>query len=132
MKYKGFYIDIIPDNHLVRTDSSGNEVICRGFSFSVFTDEARTEKFDEFTAAVGYGLSTHHYMKEKGLVQVTDTGAIEEVVRAVCAENAAQFAEFKAGKVALKGFLVGMTMRKSGGKANPGLVNQILDKLAKE
>jgi len=71
-------------------------------------------------------------MKEKGLVQVTDTGAIEEVVRAVCAENAAQFAEFKAGKVALKGFLVGMTMRKSSGKANPGLVNQILDKLAKE
>ncbi|MBR1384281.1 MAG: hypothetical protein IJ555_10820 [Ruminococcus sp.] len=54
MKYKGFYIDITPDDNLVRTDSSGNEVICRGFSFSVFTDEARTEKFDEFTAAVGY------------------------------------------------------------------------------
>ena len=71
-------------------------------------------------------------VKEKGLVQVTDTAAIEAVVREVCAANAAQFAEFKAGKVALKGFLVGMTMRKSGGKANPGLVNQILDKLAKE
>ena len=54
MKYKGFYIDITPDDHLVRTDSGGNEVICRGFSFSVFTDEARTEKFDEFSAAVGY------------------------------------------------------------------------------
>ena len=56
MKYKGFYIDITPDDHLVRTDSSGNEVICRGFSFSVFTDEARTEKFDEFSAAVGYEI----------------------------------------------------------------------------
>jgi aspartyl-tRNA(Asn)/glutamyl-tRNA(Gln) amidotransferase subunit B len=78
------------------------------------------------------GKDPEAIVKEKGLVQVTDTGAIEEVVRAVCAENAAQFAEFKAGKVALKGFLVGMTMRKSGGKANPGLVNQILDKLAKE
>lgn len=71
-------------------------------------------------------------VKEKGLVQVADTGAIEAIVREVCAANAAQFAEFKAGKVALKGFLVGMTMRKSGGKANPGMVNEILDKLAQE
>ena len=78
------------------------------------------------------GKDPETIVKEKGLVQVTDTAAIEAVVREVCAANAAQFAEFKAGKVALKGFLVGMTMRKSGGKANPGLVNQILDKLAKE
>ena len=78
------------------------------------------------------GKDPEAIVKEKGLVQVTDTAAIEAVVREVCAANAAQFAEFKAGKVALKGFLVGMTMRKSGGKANPGLVNQILDKLAKE
>lgn len=56
MKYKGFYIDITPDDHIVRTDSSGKEVICRGFSFSVFTDAERTEKFDEFTAAVGYEI----------------------------------------------------------------------------
>ncbi|MBR1383855.1 MAG: hypothetical protein IJ555_08615 [Ruminococcus sp.] len=56
MKYKGFYIDITPDDHLVRTDSDGNDVICRGFSFSVFTDEGRTEKFDEFTAAVGFEI----------------------------------------------------------------------------
>ncbi|SDA30347.1 hypothetical protein SAMN02910447_03177 [Ruminococcus sp. YE71] len=56
MKYKGFYIDITPDDHIVRSDSSGNEVICQGFSFSVFTDETRTEKFDEFTAAVGYEI----------------------------------------------------------------------------
>ena len=56
MKYKGFYIDITPDDQIIRTDNSGNEVICRGFSFSVFTDETRTEKFDEFTAAVGYEI----------------------------------------------------------------------------
>ena len=56
MKYKGFYIDITPDDHLVRTDNSCNEVICRGFSFSVFTDAERTERFDEFTAAVGFEI----------------------------------------------------------------------------
>ena len=56
MKYKGFYIDITPDDHIIRSDNSGNEVICRGFSFLVFTDEARTEKFDEFSAAVGHEI----------------------------------------------------------------------------
>jgi aspartyl-tRNA(Asn)/glutamyl-tRNA(Gln) amidotransferase subunit B len=70
-------------------------------------------------------------VKDKGLVQITDTGAIEKIVQDVVAANASQFAEFKGGKVALKGFFVGQVMKKSGGKANPGLVNQILDKLAK-
>lgn len=56
MKYKGFYIDIIPDDNLIRSDSDGNRVVCRGFFISVFTDEARTEKFDEFTAAVGFEI----------------------------------------------------------------------------
>lgn len=69
-------------------------------------------------------------VKEKGLVQITDTGAIERTVKEVIEKNAAQFAEFKAGKVALKGFFVGQVMKCSGGKANPKIVNQILDKLA--
>ncbi|MCK9181859.1 MAG: Asp-tRNA(Asn)/Glu-tRNA(Gln) amidotransferase subunit GatB [Fibrobacteraceae bacterium] len=71
-------------------------------------------------------------VKEKGLVQITDSGAIEKVVRDVVAKNAGQFAEFKGGKVALKGFFVGQVMKNSGGKANPKMVNDILDRLAKE
>ena len=71
-------------------------------------------------------------VKEKGLVQITDTGAIEKVVREVIAKNAPQFAEFKGGKVALKGFFVGQVMKNSGGKANPKIVNQLLDQIAKE
>ncbi len=69
-------------------------------------------------------------VKEKGLVQITDTSAIESIVSEVVQANQGQFDEFKAGKVALKGFFVGQVMKKSGGKANPGLVNQILDKMA--
>ncbi|MBP5247144.1 MAG: Asp-tRNA(Asn)/Glu-tRNA(Gln) amidotransferase subunit GatB [Fibrobacter sp.] len=69
-------------------------------------------------------------VKEKGLVQITDTAAIEQTVKDVIEKNAAQFAEYKAGKVALKGFFVGQVMKSSGGKANPKIVNQILDKLA--
>ena len=56
MRYKGFYIDITPCDDLVRNDSSGNDVVCRGYRMSVYTDEARTDKFDEFTAAVGYEI----------------------------------------------------------------------------
>ena len=44
MKYKGFFIDITPSDHIVRNDSNGNDVVCKGYLFSVFTDEARTEK----------------------------------------------------------------------------------------
>lgn len=72
-------------------------------------------------------------VEEKGLKQVTDVGAIEAVVREVVAANQAQFEQFKTGtNPKMKGFFVGQVMKKSGGKANPGLVNEILDKLAAE
>ena len=56
MRYKGLYIEIIPDDNIIRSDSSGNDVVCRGFSFSVFSDETRAEKLDSFSAAVGYEI----------------------------------------------------------------------------
>lgn len=85
-----------------------------------------------FAEMFATGKDPQAIIQEKGLVQITDTGAIEGIVSEVVAANAAQFAEFKGGKVALKGFFVGQIMKKSGGKANPGMVNQILDKLAAE
>lgn len=79
------------------------------------------------------GEDPEKIIKEKGLVQVTDVSAIEPLVREVIAANEKQFAEFKSGNAPkMKGFFVGQVMKKSGGKANPGLVNQILDKLAAE
>ncbi len=56
MRYKGLYIDIIPDDNIIRSDSSGNDVVRRGFSFSVFSDETMTEKLDSFSAAVGFEI----------------------------------------------------------------------------
>lgn len=56
MRYKGLYIEIIPDDNIIRSDSSGNDVVCRGFSFSVYTDETRAEKLDSFSAAVGFEI----------------------------------------------------------------------------
>jgi aspartyl-tRNA(Asn)/glutamyl-tRNA(Gln) amidotransferase subunit B len=62
----------------------------------------------------------------KGLRQVTDTGAIEKIIDAVLAANAAQVEQYRAGSEKVFGFLVGQVMKESKGKANPGQVNDIL------
>ncbi|GAB1409025.1 Asp-tRNA(Asn)/Glu-tRNA(Gln) amidotransferase subunit GatB [Desulfovibrionales bacterium] len=66
------------------------------------------------------------YVQAKGLVQISDTSAIEGYVDEVLAENPDEVARFKAGDKKLTGFFVGQVMKKSKGKANPGLVNQLL------
>jgi aspartyl-tRNA(Asn)/glutamyl-tRNA(Gln) amidotransferase subunit B len=65
-------------------------------------------------------------VKEKGLVQVTDTSAIEKMVDDVIAANPNQYEQYKAGKDKLFGFFVGQVMKLSKGKANPKIVNEIL------
>jgi aspartyl-tRNA(Asn)/glutamyl-tRNA(Gln) amidotransferase subunit B len=67
----------------------------------------------------------------EGLKQVTDTGAIEGLVDEVIAANPAQVAEYLGGKEKLIGFFVGKVMQASQGKANPGMVNQLLKKKLK-
>ncbi|MDO8445746.1 MAG: Asp-tRNA(Asn)/Glu-tRNA(Gln) amidotransferase subunit GatB [Deltaproteobacteria bacterium] len=74
------------------------------------------------------GKMPEDVVKEKGLVQVTDTGAIEKVIDEVIAENADSVAAYKSGKDKLFGFFVGQVMKKSQGKANPGAVNELLKK----
>jgi len=69
-------------------------------------------------------------IEAKGLKQITDTGAIEKMIDEVIAANPSQVAEYRGGKEKLLGFFVGNVMKASGGKANPGQLNQILkDKL---
>jgi aspartyl-tRNA(Asn)/glutamyl-tRNA(Gln) amidotransferase subunit B len=68
-------------------------------------------------------------VKEQNLVQVTDSGAIEAMVLEVVQANPAQFEELKSGKDKIRGFFVGQVMKTSKGKANPQMVNEILDKL---
>ncbi len=65
-------------------------------------------------------------IEAKGLKQITDTSAIEAIVDEVIAANPSQLAEYQSGKDKLIGFFVGQVMQKTGGKANPGQVNQIL------
>ena len=66
-----------------------------------------------------------------GLVQVSDTGAIEGWVRETLAAHAAEAARYKAGETKLMGFLVGQVMKRSQGKADPKAVNAALRKALK-
>ena len=67
-----------------------------------------------------------HVIEKQGLVQVTDTAAIEKVIDEVIANNPKQLADYRSGKDKLFGFFVGQVMKVSQGKANPNLVNELL------
>jgi aspartyl-tRNA(Asn)/glutamyl-tRNA(Gln) amidotransferase subunit B len=65
-------------------------------------------------------------VKEKGLVQVSDPSAIENAVRKIMQSAPDKVAEFRSGKDKLFGFFVGQVMKETQGKANPGMVNDIV------
>ena len=68
-------------------------------------------------------------INKKGLKQITDTGAIEKIVRDVLDANPKQVEQYKGGQEKLLGFFVGQVMKATQGKANPGEVNKILKDL---
>jgi aspartyl-tRNA(Asn)/glutamyl-tRNA(Gln) amidotransferase subunit B len=72
------------------------------------------------------GKNAVDIVEAKGLKQVTDTGAIEKIVDEVLKNNPDKIAEYKSGKDKLFGFFVGQVLKQSGGKANPGMVNDLL------
>ena len=71
-------------------------------------------------------------IKEKGWIQISDEGAIKEVVMKILENNPQSIADFKAGKDRALGFLVGQAMKETKGKANPQMLNQMfLEELKK-
>ena len=73
------------------------------------------------------GKSAEVIVREKGLTQVTDTKAIEAVVEKVIKANPGVVEDFRKGKKQALGFLVGQVMKETQGKANPKIVNEILE-----
>ena len=65
-------------------------------------------------------------IEARGLRQITDSGAIEQIIDEVIAANPEQVAQFRAGKDKVLGFFVGQVMKQTQGKANPGQVNALL------
>ena len=74
------------------------------------------------------GKPPEQIVQEKGLTQVSDEGALDTIIDEVLAKSPTQVAQFKEGKQQVLGFLVGQVMKASGGKANPGKVNELLRK----
>ncbi|WP_138494745.1 Asp-tRNA(Asn)/Glu-tRNA(Gln) amidotransferase subunit GatB [Paenibacillus pinistramenti] len=72
------------------------------------------------------GKLPQQIVEEQGLVQISDEGAILAIVKEVIADNPASVADYQAGKDKAIGFLVGQVMKRSKGKANPGLANKLL------
>ena len=91
------------------------------------TISGRTAK-EVFEAMVETGKDPGAIVAEKGLRQITDTGALDAAVDGVIAANPDKAAEVRAGKDRLLGWFVGQVMKATGGKASPALVNELLRK----
>ena len=81
---------------------------------------------DVFVAMLSTGQSPAAVIKEKGLAQVSDVGALETFCQQAIASNPKSVVDFKAGNKAALNALVGQVMKLSKGKANPQLVSEIL------
>ncbi|GBG61353.1 hypothetical protein CBR_g20386 [Chara braunii] len=72
------------------------------------------------------GTAPRKIVEAKGLLQISDPAALEAIIDEVLAANPKQLQDYRQGKTKLQGFFTGQVMKKSGGKANPVLMNEIL------
>ena len=86
---------------------------------------------DVFKQIFHEDIDPEKYVEEHGLKMVNDEGALRETAAKVIADNPQAVADFKGGKEKAIGALLGQTMRAMKGKANPGMVNQVLRELLK-
>jgi len=82
-----------------------------------------------FDKMVQTGKAAEAIVEEEGLVQVADPDALRPVIQEIIDAHPEQLAQYAAGRTKLLGFFVGQTMKATQGKANPALVNQLLQEL---
>jgi aspartyl-tRNA(Asn)/glutamyl-tRNA(Gln) amidotransferase subunit B len=85
-----------------------------------------------FNDMIASGKNPEVIVREKGLIQISDTGSLETLAREILAANPKEVTDYKAGKTKVMGFFVGEIMKKTKGQANPKVVNQLLGRLLKE
>ena len=73
------------------------------------------------------GTAPTEIVEARGLAQISDNAALQAIIDQILDDNAEQVARYLEGQEKLRGFFVGQVMRQTKGKANPGLVNQLLD-----
>jgi len=83
---------------------------------------------DIFADIFDSGQMPEAYVRQKGLVQISDSSELESIIDEVIKENPSEAEAFKGGKTKLISFFIGQIMRKTKGKANPALVNSLLTK----
>ncbi|MGC1246286.1 MAG: Asp-tRNA(Asn)/Glu-tRNA(Gln) amidotransferase subunit GatB [Spirulinaceae cyanobacterium] len=74
------------------------------------------------------GGSAQELVEKKGLVQISDTAEIEKIIDEILGANADKVEQFRSGKTKIRGFFVGQVMKKTSGRADPKLTNQLLGK----
>jgi aspartyl-tRNA(Asn)/glutamyl-tRNA(Gln) amidotransferase subunit B len=82
-----------------------------------------------FADAYTTGKMPNDLVKESGVTQITDDSAIKPIIESVLAANPEIVAKYRAGQQSVRGFLVGQIMKESQGRANPGIVQKLLDEL---
>jgi len=75
------------------------------------------------------GKTPQAIIEEKGLVQITDEGALAKTIAEIIGKNSAQVEQYRGGKEKVFGFFVGQAMKATQGKANPQLINDLLKKM---
>jgi len=82
-----------------------------------------------FSKMADSGRTAAHVMKELGLEQVSDADALKGIIGRVLEENPKEVAQYRSGKIQLMGFFVGEVMKKSKGKANPKVAQEVIKEL---
>jgi len=83
---------------------------------------------DIFPEVLEKGTSPKQIIERDGLAQVSDSAAIEEIVKKIISENPESVEKYKAGRTNVLGFFVGQAMKASGGKANPKVITEMVQK----
>ena len=91
----------------------------------VINNRAAQEVFEEVAKT---GKEPEDIVKEKGLEQIGSVEELENIIKEILDDNPAQVAEYKAGKEKLFGFFVGQAMKRTKGKGNPKIIQELLKK----
>ena len=93
---------------------------------------SRNQAKEVLKEVVATGKDPETIIKEKGLAQISDTGALEAAAQEIINANPKEAADYRGGKTKVMGFFVGQLMKKTKGQANPQLANEIFQRLLGE
>jgi len=93
---------------------------------------SRNQAKEVLKEVVATGKDPEAIIKEKGLTQISDTGALEAAAQEIINANPKEAADYRGGKTKVMGFFVGQLMKKTKGQANPQLANEIFQRLLGE